>query len=370
MGTITERKTKNGQTRYRAAIRINKNGNKHSESRTFSKRSLAENWLKKREATIELNPDIIHQAHTDDIRLSDLIDEYLAHIGADFGRSHRLSLLFIGKQPIGAKYVGKLGANDFSRFATERLKHVKPQTLNGDMIGIRSVLRYAKLILGLKVDLAAFEDVMTGLRYTRQIKPSDKRNRLPSADELEQLTSYFYKKISSPYPMHLIMWLAIYTARRESELTRLRLSDFDGQWWLVRDSKNPKGSKGNHKPVKIPQQALPIIKELQSDKMRKLMAGSQYYADDDRLIPLDAKTISKNFTLACKMLGIADLRFHDLRHEAATLLAENGYTIPQMQQITGHDSWSSLQRYTNLKPRVQVLEFADIMKKLKAKHNT
>lgn len=51
---------------------------------------------------------------------------------------------------------------------------------------------------------------------------------------------------------------------------------------------------------------------------------------------------------ACKMLGIEDLHFHDLRHEAASRLAELGWTIPQMAAVTGHRTWATLQRYTHL----------------------
>jgi site-specific recombinase XerD len=48
------------------------------------------------------------------------------------------------------------------------------------------------------------------------------------------------------------------------------------------------------------------------------------------------------------VIGIIDLTFHDLRHEAASRLFERGYTIPQVAQFTLHESWESLQRYTHL----------------------
>ena len=51
-----------------------------------------------------------------------------------------------------------------------------------------------------------------------------------------------------------------------------------------------------------------------------------------------------------KMLDIEDLRFHDLRHEGATRLAENGLTISQLQQQL-HESWSSLERYVQIRRR-------------------
>lgn len=374
MGTITERQTKDGRTRYRAAIRINKDGTKYSESRTFSKRNLAEAWLKKREAEIEINPESLHTTPTDDMRFADVAELYLEQIGSNFGRSHRLSILFVSKQPLGAKYLGKLKKIDFANYAEDRLKSVKPQTLAGDMVSIRAVLRYAKMVRGMDVNLEAFEEAVLGLRYARKIKGSDKRNRLPTSDELQALTNIFYstyQRQANIYPMHLIMWFAIYTARRESEIVRLSMSDFrtteNGNWWLVRDMKNPLGSQGNHKNIKVPDIVLPIIEELRDGRVQNRMKVSKYYRDN-HLIPLDAKNISRLFTEACRMLGIQDLHFHDLRHEAATRLAEQGLSIPQMQQVTGHDSWSSLQRYTNLKERPAVLEFDAAMKQAIKNH--
>jgi hypothetical protein len=50
------------------------------------------------------------------------------------------------------------------------------------------------------------------------------------------------------------------------------------------------------------------------------------------------------------VLGIEDLRFHDLRLGATSQLFERGYQIHEVAQFTLHESWNELKRYTNLKP--------------------
>jgi len=50
------------------------------------------------------------------------------------------------------------------------------------------------------------------------------------------------------------------------------------------------------------------------------------------------------------VLGIRDLRFHDLRHEATSRLFERGYQIHEVAQFTLHESWNELKRYTNIRP--------------------
>lgn len=66
---------------------------------------------------------------------------------------------------------------------------------------------------------------------------------------------------------------------------------------------------------------------------------------------------SDYFRRACKLNSITDLRFHDLRHEAATRYAEDGFTIPQLQTITLHSSWNSLKRYVTLRKRGERLDY-------------
>lgn len=372
MGTIAQRKTKDGTPRYRAVIRIDRDGYPpFSQSKTFSKRALATAWIKKREAEIEANPDIMLNREAKSMRLQDVIIKYIDELGDQFGRTHIKSLLLISRLPIAAKQIGALRREDYTAFADGRLSGkyegltpITPATLNGDMIGLRSVLKQAKLAWGLNVNLAEFEDAMLGLKYSRKVGASKQRNRTPTSAELQKLTTYFYTRFSrhkSYYPMHLIIWLAIYTARRQDELTRLRLSDYNNDWWLVRDAKSPQGSIGNHINTKVTDKAVGVINALLDDKIRDTLKVGNKLWDSELLLPLSGKTISTRFTHACKMLGIEDLHFHDLRHEAATRLSEQGLTVPQMQQVTGHESWSSLQRYVSVTPRKTVLDFDEAM---------
>jgi len=68
------------------------------------------------------------------------------------------------------------------------------------------------------------------------------------------------------------------------------------------------------------------------------------------IFPYNAQSIGTNFERMCKLLGIVDLHFHDLRHAATSRLFRLGYSIEQVQQFTLHDDWKTLARYTHLKP--------------------
>ena len=69
----------------------------------------------------------------------------------------------------------------------------------------------------------------------------------------------------------------------------------------------------------------------------------------DVLFPFNSKSISSAFTKACQVLGIKDLRFHDLRHEGISYQFELGKQIPEVAMISGHQSWASLKRYSHIK---------------------
>ena len=53
---------------------------------------------------------------------------------------------------------------------------------------------------------------------------------------------------------------------------------------------------------------------------------------------------------ALSKLEIKDLRWHDLRHEAASRLFEKGLHPMEVASMTGHKSMQMLKRYTHLKP--------------------
>ncbi|WP_416359170.1 tyrosine-type recombinase/integrase [Delftia acidovorans] len=63
------------------------------------------------------------------------------------------------------------------------------------------------------------------------------------------------------------------------------------------------------------------------------------------VFPYNNRSVGAAFTRACHVLGIEDLHFHDLRHEATSRLFEKGYSIQEVAQFTLHESWATLKRY-------------------------
>lgn len=380
MGTVTERVLSTGVKKYRAQVRVKRQGLPNfTESKTFSKRSLAEAWIKKREYELELNPELMISANTSKgMTLAAALEKYLNEVEG-FGRSKRMGIRFLTHWPIGKVKISDLTRKDFTDHTYLRrtgypeigAEPIESSTALQDLQYLKVVLTHADLVWGEKVNLFELEQAMKGLRNARIITKSERREELYSSEQLQMLTNYFYRRWEqgrTKIPMHLIMWLAIYSCRRESELTELYLNEFNRnkKIWKVFDLKNPNGSKGNNKSFVVSDLCLQVIDELLKPDARDRMLSLKR-EPSNVLVPVDAKSYAARWREGIKMCGFDGMRFHDLRHEGITRLAEDGLTIPQIQQVSLHESWESLRRYVNLSHREDRLDFVEAMKVAKEK---
>ena len=88
---------------------------------------------------------------------------------------------------------------------------------------------------------------------------------------------------------------------------------------------------------------------------------------EDQLIFYNPKTknhlkdIYRSFKTACQKVGMPDMRFHDLRHTAATLMVTGGIDLVTVKEILGHSKIEMTMRYAhptleNKRKAVAVLE--------------
>jgi integrase len=342
MPAIKARKQADGSTRYTAVVRIRRQGKVlHQEAKTFAYRSAAERWGKQREVALE-DPSALVRAQQPSTKLARLIRWYIDSFQdiSKWERSKQSQLLFLEKHPIGeVDAVSLESATLIDHVRSRRAKGAGPTTVSNDLTWIGVVLRAAKSVKGLSVHPTVVEEARTACRELRLIGKSRRRDRRPTAQELTRLDEYFARRDRrSRIPMRDIMWFAINSARREAEICRLEWADnyLRGRTGLVRDAKHPRFKEGNHRRFKFTAEGWEIVE--------RQPKTSEY------IFPFNPKSICAAFTRACHVLGISDLRFHDLRHEATSRLFERGYQIHEVAQFTLHESWNELKRYTNLRP--------------------
>ena len=342
MATIRARKQSDGTTRYTAIVRIRKRKTIiYQEYKTFALRTAAISWAKHREVELE-KPGSLYRAQHGTPTLAELIRWYIDTFEtiSKWQRSKQTHLEFLERHSIGKANVLTLtSAVLIDHVRSRRADGTGPATVINDLVWIGVVLRAAKNVKELPVRPEITQEARSACRELRLVGKPRRRARRPTTDELARLQEYFASRDRrAQIPMQAIVDFAIASARREAEICRLEWRDNNSaaRTGLVRDAKHPTSREGNHRRFKYTPEAWAIIENQPR--------ASAY------IFPFDPKSVGAAFTRACHVLGIEDLRFHDLRHEATSQLFERGYQIHEVAQFTLHESWNELKRYTNLRP--------------------
>lgn len=343
MASITTRKRADGSRAYRADVRVKRNGKVlYQESRTFDRKALARDWSSRRELELQ-EPGALTRMQHRGVTVEDLIDRYLDEFGHSFGRSKRHHLEYLKTFELAEKDGIELTAQQIIEHVVDRGKpdsegkRVQPQTINNDLIWLRSVFKTARSAWGIPAALESLNDAAETCRRERLVGKSKKRDRRPTLAELDQLLGYASLPSGKrSIPMADIILFALFSTRRQDEICRIEWASLESRnrSVVVPNMKNPMGTAGNNRVVYLTDEAWSIIQ-----RQPKC---------DERIFPYNSKSVGTRFHAYCQFLGIKDLRFHDLRHECISWLFECGWDIPRVASVSGHQSWSMLQRYTHI----------------------
>jgi integrase len=89
----------------------------------------------------------------------------------------------------------------------------------------------------------------------------------------------------------------------------------------------------------------------------RVLNGQTRGIGTSKVFSITPTRLRKDWEAARTAADIPDIRFHDMRHEAASRLFEKGLNVMEAASVTGHKTLSMLKRYTHLNP-------TDIAKKL------
>lgn len=344
MGTIVERKTREGVSRFTAQIRLKKDGQvAHTEARTFAKRKLAEVWIVKREAELALGiparaePVTLGQLIVRYLNLpDDLIRDYAR--GPDINPSKYELLYRMLKDEFVRVNLLEYTAADVLAYGRRRLNTISPATLMKEGIFLRQLLVTARTEWNLPIDLGPMEDALRYARNHRMMQSNPHRERRLSTEEEARIMTRL--QISGgEIPMAAIVQFALHSTRRLGEICRVRWEDVneDKKTLLVRDVKNPRRKVGNHQWSRLTLEGLALIQQ------------QPRLPNEPRIFPYKEHSVSRAFLRTTRMLGIQNLHFHDLRHEAISRLFERGYAIQEVALFSLHQSWEQLRQYTHLR---------------------
>ena len=187
------------------------------------------------------------------------------------------------------------------------------------------------------------------LRRLGVVGDSQERDRRPTQAELDAVIRHLEGNSRQLIPAGHIVRFAVATAMRQSEICRIRWVDVDERrrTVVVRDRKDPRKKDGNH-------QRVPPTDLTGYDAWAILEEQKASSHNRDIVFPYNGRSVGTAFRRACRSLGIEQLHFHNLRHEATSRLFEAGLSIERVALITGHKDWKMLRRYTHLSPDMLV----------------
>ncbi|MBS7440647.1 site-specific integrase [Pseudomonas syringae] len=348
MGTIRPRKRKDNTTAYCAQIRISRDGQPvYQETQTFDRKQVAQAWMKRREAELAV-PGAIDRLNRKSVSVKQMIDQYLDEYEKvrPLGKTKRATLVAISNSWLGAIADSAVTSQKLVEYAQWRMSQeggsVQAQTVGNDLSHLGAVLSIARPAWGYDVSSHAMADARTVLRKLGMVSKSKERTRRPTQDELDALLKHFFDmQTRKPASINMpkVLGFAIFSTRRQEEITRIRWDDLDEkrQAVLVRDMKNPGQKIGNNVWCHLPDEAWAIIQSMPKGRAE--------------IFPYNSDSISASFTRACKFLELKDLHFHDMRHDGISRLFEMDWDIPRVASVSGHRDWNSLRRYTHLRGR-------------------
>jgi hypothetical protein len=100
-----------------------------------------------------------------------------------------------------------------------------------------------------------FDDAVTVIKKLGLIRKGNERNRRPTLEELDRLMEHFGRVRDhrpSSIPMQKVVAFALFSTRRQEEITLLRWDDLEEDRILVRDMKHPGDKKGNQCLLRAP----------------------------------------------------------------------------------------------------------------------
>lgn len=188
-----------------------------------------------------------------------------------------------------------------------------------------------------------------GLTYNpvaniKKPSPGEGRNRrLSPAEEKRLLTAC--DSHSNP----MLGWLvriALATGMRAGEITSLRCHQVDLSRRVVRLEQTKNGSA---RTVPLSREAVVVFQAALENPVRPIDCDLVFFGEPGRDGRRRPYTFQPIWQRLVKRIGLTDLRFHDLRHEAVSRLVEVGLSDQEVAAISGHKSMQMLRRYTHLR---------------------
>lgn len=321
-------------------VRVTRRGHPQI-NRTFTLRKDAEAFARTTEADLERG--LIKADRGDKVTLRDLVRRYLDEV-VPGKRGHEVEAVRIkamlrpssAARSILDRLMSDLQPHHVAAWRDARLKVVAAATVRREWEILSHVTTTARLDWG-------YSNLDSPFARLRKPRVSNARDRRVIDAEVEAICD-----ATESVELASLVRLALATAARRSELLSLTWRDTDlNRKVAVLRAGNTKN--GHARQLPLSPAALEVLRSLPRD------------INGGRIFTMQPHSVTQAFNRAADrarktyVVGggadphfLADLRFHDLRHEGCSRLAELGLSAFELSAVSGHRTLQLAARYTHL----------------------
>lgn len=317
-----------------------------TNAKTFRTKRDAEDWARRTEDEM-VRGVYIQRSGSERLTLEKALGRYLAEVTPSKKPTTRKAETTKAKQLIqhlGKYSLAALSGEVIANFRDARLASI---TKRGRPTSNNTVRLELALLSHLFT--VAIQEWGLGLTFNpvlniRKPSPGEGRDRRLSPEEERRLLTAVNNH-SNPM-LGWIVCIALETSMRSSEITGLRCHQVDLKKRVVRlaDTKNDSA-----RTVPLSKLATKAFEMALDNPLRPDDCNLVFFGEPGKDKKRRPYAFTKTWGLIKKRLGMSDLRFHDLRHEAVSRLIEAGFSDQETAAISGHKSMQMLRRYTHLR---------------------
>ena len=302
-------------------VRVRRHGYPQ-QVKSFTTKAEAEMWGR----TIEAEMDrglFVSRTEAEQTSFGDVMRRYMDNItpGKRGCAEETIRLRATLRHSIAKLSMANLTPQAIAGYRDDRLKSCKASTVIRDLAVLSSIINHARREWGIAIP--------NPVEAIRKPATPPGRDRVLSLDEEALLLDELRPTGRRNTVMLPLVIVAIETAMRRGELLGLR-------WEHVHLDRRviylPLTKNGQSRLVPMSRRAVTTIQRLAR-------------SPDGRVFPINCAAMEANFLRAARRAGLHGLHFHDLRHTAASRMANKLPNVIELASVTGHTSLQMLKRY-------------------------
>ena len=274
------------------------------------------------------------------ILLSEFQEQILSHISSTHTKG-TVKIYYEGfqtlKRIIGDVYLNTIKHRQVDLYNSERLKEVKPITVNSRLIALKSAF-----------NIAVRWEYLTENPFTR-VKFCVVSQNVPIFFTKEDFQLLLYA-IKEPWLKEAAIFSTL-TGIRLSEFTHLRWRDVNIERKIIsiESSSQFRTKSGKRRDIPLSDTVLYMLKQKSVAQQTDSLDDYVFRWNNKKILEIVLSRKFKGYVRSCKLRD-SRLHWHSLRHTFASWLVQDGVSIYAVQQLLGHADVKTTQVYSHLQP--------------------